>query len=231
MLPTTSGRPSAAARSDLEELGPGRRRTHRGQPRERQQRAAVGVGEPHRALDLGQHGHPVGLRSPCRRRRPRSPTGSTPAAAVQPRLRRVPVGAHRSHAPRRRRRRSHDDERPRPTAHQRRAGATSSASSSGRGGMAEVRKGTDVRLGRMVAIKRLRTDLASDPTFQARFRREAQLGGLEPPRHRVGLRHRRGALHRRRRRAQPYIVMEYVAGRTLRDVLRRGPQDPARAGP
>ena len=44
----------------------------------------------------------------------------------------------------------------------------------GRGGMAEVRKGTDTRLGRVVAIKRLRTDLASDPTFQARFRREAQ---------------------------------------------------------
>ena len=39
----------------------------------------------------------------------------------------------------------------------------------GRGGMAEVRKGTDVRLGRVVAVKRLRTDLASDPTFQARF--------------------------------------------------------------
>ena len=45
----------------------------------------------------------------------------------------------------------------------------------GRGGMAEVRKGTDVRLGRTVAIKRLRTDLASDVTFQARFRREAEI--------------------------------------------------------
>ena len=44
----------------------------------------------------------------------------------------------------------------------------------GRGGMAEVRKGTDTRLGRTVAVKRLRTDLASDLTFQARFRREAQ---------------------------------------------------------
>ena len=44
----------------------------------------------------------------------------------------------------------------------------------GRGGMAEVRKGTDTRLGRVVAVKRLRTDLASDATFQARFRREAQ---------------------------------------------------------
>ena len=37
----------------------------------------------------------------------------------------------------------------------------------GRGGMAEVRKGTDTRLGRTVAVKRLRTDLASDLTFQA----------------------------------------------------------------
>ena len=44
----------------------------------------------------------------------------------------------------------------------------------GRGGMAEVRQARDLRLGRTVAIKRLRTDLASDPTFQARFRREAQ---------------------------------------------------------
>src|SRR5918996_3757518 len=44
----------------------------------------------------------------------------------------------------------------------------------GRGGMAEVRKGRDTRLGRTVAVKRLRTDLASDATFQARFRREAQ---------------------------------------------------------
>ncbi|MBA3719927.1 MAG: serine/threonine protein kinase, partial [Nocardioidaceae bacterium] len=44
----------------------------------------------------------------------------------------------------------------------------------GRGGMADVRAGQDTRLGRTVAIKRLRPDLASDPTFQARFRREAQ---------------------------------------------------------
>jgi eukaryotic-like serine/threonine-protein kinase len=93
----------------------------------------------------------------------------------------------------------------------------------GRGGMAEVRKGTDVRLGRVVAIKRLRTDLASDPTFQARFRREAQSSaalnhpsivsvydtGEEPASDGSGV-------------PQPYIVMEYVAGRTLRDILREG---------
>jgi eukaryotic-like serine/threonine-protein kinase len=93
----------------------------------------------------------------------------------------------------------------------------------GRGGMAEVRKGTDVRLGRVVAVKRLRTDLASDPTFQARFRREAQSSaalnhpaivsvydtGDEPASNGSGV-------------SQPYIVMEYVAGRTLRDILREG---------
>jgi len=93
----------------------------------------------------------------------------------------------------------------------------------GRGGMAEVRKGTDSRLGRIVAVKRLRTDLASDATFQARFRREAQSSaslnhpsivavydtGEEPATDGSGV-------------AQPYIVMEYVAGRTLREILREG---------
>ena len=43
----------------------------------------------------------------------------------------------------------------------------------GRGGMAEVRRAVDLRLGRSVAVKQLRPDLATDPTFQARFRREA----------------------------------------------------------
>ncbi|HYH33724.1 MAG TPA: Stk1 family PASTA domain-containing Ser/Thr kinase [Nocardioides sp.] len=93
----------------------------------------------------------------------------------------------------------------------------------GRGGMAEVRKGTDTRLGRVVAIKRLRTDLASDATFQARFRREAQSSaslnhpsivavydtGEELATDGSGV-------------EQPYIVMEYVAGRTLREILREG---------
>ncbi|HEY0694048.1 MAG TPA: protein kinase, partial [Kribbella sp.] len=44
----------------------------------------------------------------------------------------------------------------------------------GYGGMSEVHKGRDVRLGRDVAIKVLRADLARDKTFQERFRREAQ---------------------------------------------------------
>lgn len=91
----------------------------------------------------------------------------------------------------------------------------------GRGGMAEVRKGTDTRLGRVVAVKRLRTDLASDATFQARFRREAQSSAsLNHPAivavYDTGEEVTDDGVH------QPYIVMEYVAGRTLRDILREG---------
>ncbi|HET8716953.1 MAG TPA: Stk1 family PASTA domain-containing Ser/Thr kinase, partial [Nocardioidaceae bacterium] len=93
----------------------------------------------------------------------------------------------------------------------------------GRGGMAEVRKGSDVRLGRIVAIKRLRTDLASDPTFQARFRREAQSSAsLNHPSivavYDTGEEMSTDGTDV----AQPYIVMEYVAGRTLREILREG---------
>ena len=92
----------------------------------------------------------------------------------------------------------------------------------GRGGMAEVRKGTDVRLGRIVAIKRLRTDLVDDPTFQARFRREAQsAASLNHPAiaavYDTGEEQGPGDNH-----PHPYIVMEYVAGRTLREILREG---------
>ena len=92
----------------------------------------------------------------------------------------------------------------------------------GQGGMAEVRHGTDVRLGRTVAVKRLRTDLATDPTFQARFRREAQAAaGLNHPNivsvYDTGEEMAPDGSH-----VQPYIVMEYVQGRTLREVLNDG---------
>ena len=93
----------------------------------------------------------------------------------------------------------------------------------GRGGMADVRRGIDNRLGRAVAIKRLRVDLASDSTFQARFRREAQSAaslnhptivsvydtGEEPDPNGSGI-------------TIPYIVMELVTGKTLRDLIREG---------
>ncbi|VXC41854.1 Stk1 family PASTA domain-containing Ser/Thr kinase [Nocardioides sp. AX2bis] len=91
----------------------------------------------------------------------------------------------------------------------------------GRGGMAEVRKGTDSRLGRTVAVKRLRTDLASDDTFQARFRREAQSSAsLNHPS--IVAVYDTGEEIAADGVAQPYIVMELVSGRTLRDILREG---------
>ncbi|HEY0638015.1 MAG TPA: Stk1 family PASTA domain-containing Ser/Thr kinase [Pseudonocardiaceae bacterium] len=98
----------------------------------------------------------------------------------------------------------------------------------GYGGMSEVHKGRDVRLGRDVAIKVLRADLARDPQFQLRFRREAQnSASLNHPAivavYDTGeTRTEYGPL--------PYIVMEFVDGRTLRDIVKtEGPVAPRRA--
>ncbi len=98
----------------------------------------------------------------------------------------------------------------------------------GYGGMAEVHIGRDVRLGRSVAVKVLRTDLARDPAFQSRFRREAQsAASLNHPTivsvYDTGDESEDGL-------SVPYIVMEYVEGRTLRDILQaEGPLLPERA--
>ena len=92
----------------------------------------------------------------------------------------------------------------------------------GRGGMAEVRRAVDTRLGRPVAVKQLRTDLATDPTFQARFRREAQsAAGLNHP-NIVAVYDTGEETDPRTGTSIPYIVMELVEGPTLRDVLRDG---------
>jgi serine/threonine-protein kinase len=103
----------------------------------------------------------------------------------------------------------------------------------GRGGMAEVHIGHDTRLGRTVAIKILRSDLARDPSFQNRFRREAQAAAAlnhpaivavydtgedvftEP----TGV-----VAH------VPFIVMEYVEGHTVRGILRDGHAVPIEEG-
>ena len=98
----------------------------------------------------------------------------------------------------------------------------------GFGGMSEVHLARDLRLHRDVAVKVLRADLARDPSFYLRFRREAQnaaalnhpsivavydTGEAETP---------AGPL--------PYIVMEYVDGVTLRDIVHTdGPMPPRRA--
>ncbi len=85
----------------------------------------------------------------------------------------------------------------------------------GQGGMADVFLGRDVRLGRTVAVKVLRADLAREPSFHGRFRREAQAAAALNAPHVVSVfdtgEDSSGV---------PYIVMEYVEGRTLRDVLR-----------
>lgn len=92
----------------------------------------------------------------------------------------------------------------------------------GRGGMAEVWKARDNRLHRDVAVKRLRVDLASDATFQARFRREAQAAaGLNHP-NIVSVYDTGEEIEPKSDVHVPFIVMEYVDGVTLRDVLRDG---------
>ena len=105
----------------------------------------------------------------------------------------------------------------------------------GRGGMAEVHLGHDARLGRPVAIKILRTDHARDAAFLTRFRREAQSV--------AGLNHRSIVAvydSGEERMAEtgggaidiPYIVMEYVDGVTLREMLNDSPSgtlDPVEA--
>ncbi|WP_406201234.1 Stk1 family PASTA domain-containing Ser/Thr kinase [Kitasatospora sp. NBC_01560] len=90
----------------------------------------------------------------------------------------------------------------------------------GRGGMAEVYLGHDTRLGRSVAVKTLRADMARDPSFQARFRREAQsAASLNHPAivavYDTGEDYIDGI-------SIPYIVMEYVEGSTLRELLHSG---------
>src|SRR5260370_13112287 len=90
----------------------------------------------------------------------------------------------------------------------------------GRGGMAEVYRARDIRLDRIVAIKTLRADLARDQIFQARFRREAQsAASLNHPSivavYDTGEDMATGL-------PVPYIVMEYVDGRTVRDLLQEG---------
>jgi serine/threonine-protein kinase len=95
----------------------------------------------------------------------------------------------------------------------------------GRGGMAEVHEGRDLRLGRRVAVKILRPDLARDPSFQARFRREAQsAAALNHPN--IVAVYDTGEDKLTNPDGQPvvvpYIVMEFVDGMTLRQLLASG---------
>ncbi|WP_441412410.1 Stk1 family PASTA domain-containing Ser/Thr kinase [Arthrobacter sp. 2MCAF14] len=93
----------------------------------------------------------------------------------------------------------------------------------GRGGMADVYKGIDTVLGRTVAVKLLRADLARDPQFHARFKREAQAVAALNHSSIVAI-YDTGEYTVPGGPGEdvrvPYIVMEYVSGRTVRDLIR-----------
>ena len=92
----------------------------------------------------------------------------------------------------------------------------------GRGGMADVYEGIDTRLGRTVAIKLLKSDLANDPSFEDRFRQEAQASArmAHPTIVRVYDAGEDVELDSRGNQVKhPYIIMEYVKGKLLRDIL------------
>jgi serine/threonine-protein kinase len=83
----------------------------------------------------------------------------------------------------------------------------------GAGGMAEVYEGQDRLLGRRVAIKVLRSQYASDPAFLERFRREAQAAAAFSHPNIVAV------YDTGMEGATPFMVMEYVEGRTLKEVV------------
>ncbi|MEI6671604.1 MAG: protein kinase, partial [Actinomycetes bacterium] len=89
----------------------------------------------------------------------------------------------------------------------------------GTGGMADVYIADDTRLSRKVAVKVLRSDLAKDPSFVTRFRKEAfAAAGLNHP----GI----VAVYDSGEEPAPYIVMELVYGKTLREIIHSGERLP-----
>ena len=101
----------------------------------------------------------------------------------------------------------------------------------GRGGMAEVYAATDERLGRRVAVKLLNTTLAGEQSFRQRFRQEAQAAArmTHPTIVRVFDAGEDTFVRDDGREITiPYIVMEYVDGRQLRDVMADGPLSQAK---
>jgi serine/threonine protein kinase len=95
----------------------------------------------------------------------------------------------------------------------------------GRGGMAEVYEGVDTRLGRTVAIKLLKADLANDPNFESRFRQEAQASArmAHPTIVRVyDAGEEESVDENGQTRRVPFIVMEFVRGKLLRELIAGG---------
>lgn len=92
----------------------------------------------------------------------------------------------------------------------------------GRGGMADVFEGVDLRLGRKVAIKLLKSDLASDETFESRFAKEAQASAkmAHPTIVRIYDAGEEVSTDSNGNQIKtPFIIMEYVNGKLLRDLM------------
>ena len=92
----------------------------------------------------------------------------------------------------------------------------------GRGGMADVFEGIDLRLGRKIAIKLLKSDLANDETFESRFAQEAQASAkmAHPTIVRIYDAGEEIATDSNgNQKKTPFIVMEYVKGKLLRDLM------------
>ena len=87
----------------------------------------------------------------------------------------------------------------------------------GRGGMAEVRDGWDIRLDRPVAVKLLHPVFTTQPDNRMRFEVEARAAATLNHPHIVSV-HDSGEHD-----GTPYIVMERLSGQTLADVIARGP--------
>ncbi|MGQ0805775.1 MAG: serine/threonine-protein kinase [Actinomycetota bacterium] len=90
----------------------------------------------------------------------------------------------------------------------------------GRGGMGEVRAGTDHRLGRPVAVKLLRADLADDPEIRVRFEAEARAAAQLSHPNVVAV------FDTGEEDGRPFIVMERLPGDTLADEIEKRPLPP-----
>lgn len=102
----------------------------------------------------------------------------------------------------------------------------------GRGGMSDVYVGTDTRLGRTVAVKLLKSSLASDPAFRTRFRQEAQAAArmAHPTIVRVFDAGEETITDNHGHESQlPFIIMEHVDGRLLKSIISEGPLESAEA--
>jgi serine/threonine protein kinase len=112
------------------------------------------------------------------------------------------------------------------------AGRYRVGASIGRGGMSDVHVGTDSRLGRTVAIKLLKSSLAADPAFRTRFRQEAQAAArmAHPTIVRVFDAGEETITEDDGTETQiPFIIMEFVDGRLLKDIIKEGPIDKVEA--